>query len=75
MSVSHHRSSCFTQLLIWYRKRSDLFRVLGQFVAKALLDSRIIDLAFNRTFLKLIMSEEISRSIDTLMVRLTLSFA
>jgi E3 ubiquitin-protein ligase TRIP12 len=52
-----------------FRKRSDLFRVLGQFVAKALLDSRIIDVSFNRTFLKLIMGEEVTRSVDSLMVR------
>lgn len=51
------------------RKRSDLFRVLGQFVAKALLDSRIIDVSLNRTFLKLIMGKDISRSVETLMVR------
>jgi E3 ubiquitin-protein ligase TRIP12 len=52
-----------------FRKRSDLFRVLGQFVAKALLDSRIIDICFNRTFLKPIMGEDVTRSVDTLMVR------
>jgi E3 ubiquitin-protein ligase TRIP12 len=33
-------------------------------VAKALLDSRIIDVSFNRTFLKLIMGEDVTRSVD-----------
>ncbi|KAL1918123.1 uncharacterized protein VTP21DRAFT_3389 [Calcarisporiella thermophila] len=34
-----------------------LFRVLGQFVAKAMLDSRIIDIPFNPLFLRLVLGE------------------
>ena len=37
-------------------------------MAKALLESRIIVVLFNRTFLKLIMGEEATRRVDTLMV-------
>ena len=54
--------------IAFIRKRSDLFRALGQFVAKALLDSRIIDVSFNRTFLRSVMGEDIPSTIDTLMV-------
>jgi len=48
------------------KKRSDVFRVLGQFVAKALLDSRIIDISLNKIFLKLILGEEVPLTIASL---------
>jgi E3 ubiquitin-protein ligase TRIP12 len=31
--------------------KGHLLRVIGQFVAKAMLDSRIIDMSFNKIFL------------------------
>ncbi|KAH9924830.1 hypothetical protein B0H21DRAFT_781413 [Amylocystis lapponica] len=48
------------------QKRTHIFQVVGQFVAKAMLDSRIIDLSFNKVFLKLVLGEEVSLTIDTL---------
>jgi len=50
------------------RKRTHILRVIGQFVAKAMLDSRIIDLAFNKIFLKLVLGEEVPLTIATLKV-------
>lgn len=50
------------------RKRTHIFRVIGQFVAKAMLDSRIIDLSMNKIFLKLILGEEVPLTIATLKV-------
>ncbi|KDQ11912.1 hypothetical protein BOTBODRAFT_113824 [Botryobasidium botryosum FD-172 SS1] len=47
-------------------KRSDIFRILGQFVAKALLDSRIIDMSFNKIFLKIVMGEDVPLTITSL---------
>ncbi|KAJ7734536.1 hypothetical protein B0H14DRAFT_2995729 [Mycena olivaceomarginata] len=38
-------------------KRTHIFRVIGQFVAKAMLDSRIIDLSLNKIFLKIVLGE------------------
>ncbi|KAI0704459.1 hypothetical protein C8T65DRAFT_741026 [Cerioporus squamosus] len=48
------------------QKRTHIIKVIGQFVAKAMLDSRIIDLSFNKIFLKLILGEEVPLNIDTL---------
>ncbi|KAF8659836.1 hypothetical protein AX16_001721 [Volvariella volvacea WC 439] len=48
------------------QKRTHILRVVGQFVAKAMLDSRIIDLSFNKTFLKLVLGEEIPVSVASL---------
>ncbi|KAH9851913.1 hypothetical protein C2E23DRAFT_904051 [Lenzites betulinus] len=48
------------------QKRTHLIRVIGQFVAKAMLDSRIIDLSFNKIFLKLVLGEEVPLTLDTL---------
>ncbi|RDX51248.1 hypothetical protein OH76DRAFT_1401563 [Lentinus brumalis] len=48
------------------QKRTHIIKVIGQFVAKAMLDSRIIDLSFNKIFLKLILGEEVPLTIDTL---------
>ena len=45
-------------------------RVIGQFVAKAMLDSRIIDLSFNKIFLKLVLGEDVPLTIATLKVSL-----
>ncbi|KAG6821487.1 hypothetical protein H0H93_010211 [Arthromyces matolae] len=47
-------------------KRTHLLRVIGQFVAKAMLDSRIIDLTFNKIFLKLVLGEDVPLSIASL---------
>lgn len=47
-------------------KRTHIFRVVGQFVAKAMLDSRIIDLSFNRIFLKLVLGEDVPLNVDIL---------
>ncbi|KAL1748215.1 hypothetical protein HDZ31DRAFT_79908 [Schizophyllum fasciatum] len=47
-------------------KRTHLLRVIGQFVAKAMLDSRIIDLSFNKVFIKLVLGEEVPLTIATL---------
>ncbi|KAI0738636.1 hypothetical protein C8Q80DRAFT_1206571 [Daedaleopsis nitida] len=48
------------------QKRTHIIRVIGQFVAKAMLDSRIIDLSFNKIFLKLVLGEEVPLTIDSL---------
>ncbi|KAK2463605.1 hypothetical protein APHAL10511_004356 [Amanita phalloides] len=48
------------------QKRTHVLRVIGQFVAKALLDSRIIDLNFNKIFLKHILGEEVPLTIASL---------
>ena len=50
------------------RKRTHLFQVIGQFVAKALLDSRIIDMSLNKIFLKLVLEEDVPLSIASLKV-------
>ena len=42
--------------------------MIGQFVAKAMLDSRIIDLSFNKIFLKLVLGETVPLTIDSLRV-------
>jgi len=49
-------------------KRTHIFRVIGQFMAKSMLDSRIIDLSFNKIFLKLVLGEQISLTLDNLKV-------
>ena len=45
-----------------------VFRIVGQFVAKAMLDSRIIDMSFNKTFLRLVLNEDVPMTISTLKV-------
>ncbi|KIJ55771.1 hypothetical protein M422DRAFT_152050 [Sphaerobolus stellatus SS14] len=47
-------------------KRTHLFQIIGQFVAKALLDSRIVDMSFNKIFIKLVVGEEVPQTIETL---------
>ncbi|KDN47122.1 hypothetical protein RSAG8_03899, partial [Rhizoctonia solani AG-8 WAC10335] len=47
-------------------KLSKLWAILGQFVGKALLDSRIVDMSFNPLFLKYILNEEIPLTIASL---------
>ncbi|KAG6812730.1 hypothetical protein H0H92_000947 [Tricholoma furcatifolium] len=47
-------------------KRTHLLRVIGQFVAKAMLDSRIIDLTFNKVFLKHVLGEDVPLTIASL---------
>ncbi|KAF9479594.1 hypothetical protein BDN70DRAFT_906231 [Pholiota conissans] len=48
------------------QKRTHILRVIGQFVAKAMLDSRIIDLSFNKIFLKLVLGEDVPLTIASL---------
>ncbi|KAF9461243.1 hypothetical protein BDZ94DRAFT_1196596 [Collybia nuda] len=48
------------------QKRTHILRVIGQFVAKAMLDSRIIDLTFNKVFLKHVLGEEVPLTIASL---------
>ncbi|CDO68376.1 hypothetical protein BN946_scf184815.g23 [Trametes cinnabarina] len=48
------------------QKRTHIIRVIGQFVAKAMLDSRIIDLSFNKVFLKLVLGEEVPLTLESL---------
>ncbi|KAG7094023.1 hypothetical protein E1B28_007645 [Marasmius oreades] len=48
------------------QKKLHVFRVIGQFVAKAMLDSRIIDLSINKIFLKLVLGEDIPLTIASL---------
>lgn len=48
------------------QKRTHILRVIGQFAAKAMLDSRIIDLSFNKIFLKFILDEEVPLTIASL---------
>ena len=55
-------------ILIFRRKRTHILRVIGQFAAKAMLDSRIIDLMFNKIFLKFVLGEEVPLTIATLKV-------
>ncbi|KAI8807960.1 hypothetical protein BJ742DRAFT_710021 [Cladochytrium replicatum] len=40
------------------KKTIDLFKCLGTFVAKALLDSRLVDLPFNPIFLEMVVGQE-----------------
>lgn len=42
--------------------------MLGQFIGKALLDSRIIDMSFNPLFLKYILNEEVPLTLSSLKV-------
>jgi E3 ubiquitin-protein ligase TRIP12 len=42
--------------------------MLGQFVGKALLDSRIIDISFNPLFLKYVLNEEVPLTLASLKV-------
>ena len=58
-----------TYLALACRRRAHLLRVVGQFVAKAMLDSRIIDMSFNKVFLKLVLGEEVPLTVDTLKAR------
>ncbi|TFK26191.1 ubiquitin-protein ligase [Coprinopsis marcescibilis] len=48
------------------QKRTHVLRVIGQFVAKAMLDSRIIDLHFNKLFLKIVLGEDVPVTINSL---------
>lgn len=50
------------------QKRTHIIRVIGQFVAKAMLDSRIIDMSFNKVFLRIVLGEEIPLTIESLKV-------
>ncbi|GAA5940144.1 hypothetical protein JCM10213_008342 [Rhodosporidiobolus nylandii] len=41
------------------KKALKVFRVLGQFVAKAMMDSRIIDVNFSRPFMRLVLEQDL----------------
>lgn len=43
-----------------------MFKIVGIFVAKALLDSRIIDCNFNKVFMKSVLGQHIDLSLDSL---------
>ncbi|KLT39033.1 hypothetical protein CC85DRAFT_298164 [Cutaneotrichosporon oleaginosum] len=47
-------------------QRLSYFKTLGVFVGRAMLDSRIIDLNFNRVFLKMVLNKPVKKSIATL---------
>ncbi|KDN53300.1 hypothetical protein K437DRAFT_219360 [Tilletiaria anomala UBC 951] len=47
-------------------KRLGLFRTLGTFVAKALLDSRIVQIDFSRLFISAILGRKVAYNLDTL---------
>ena len=46
-------------------KRMHIVCVIGQFVAKATLDSRIIDTSFNKVFLKLALGENVPLTVGS----------
>ncbi|KAN0062515.1 Ubiquitin fusion degradation protein 4 [Thecaphora frezii] len=48
------------------RKRIHAFKILGQFVAKALLDSRIIDCNFSPVFIRAVLNQPMTPSLNTL---------
>ncbi|KZP01845.1 hypothetical protein CALVIDRAFT_19026 [Calocera viscosa TUFC12733] len=50
------------------KSKLHLFHVLGQFVGKAMLDSRIVDIHFNRIFMKMVRGEDVPLSLNTLLV-------
>lgn len=68
MSRKGTHSFIVKKLMSCFRRRTHLLRVVGQFVAKAMLDSRIIDMSFNKVFLKLVLGADVPLTIDTLKV-------
>lgn len=56
----------YSYILFDRRKRTHLFQIIGQFVAKALLDSRIVDMSFNKLFIKMVLGEEVPQTIKSL---------
>ncbi len=49
------------------RRASELFRVLGIFLAKVLQDGRLVDLPLARPFLKLVVSEQVAEHSNPLL--------
>ncbi|GAA5841950.1 hypothetical protein JCM9279_003167 [Rhodotorula babjevae] len=45
------------------KKILKIFRILGQFVAKAMMDTRIIDVNFSRTLMRLVLEQDVPLSI------------
>ncbi|CEQ41607.1 SPOSA6832_03348, partial [Sporobolomyces salmonicolor] len=45
------------------KKALKVFRVLGQFVAKSMMDSRIIDVNFSRTFMRFVLEQDVPLTI------------
>jgi E3 ubiquitin-protein ligase TRIP12 len=56
-----------------FRAKLHHFKSLGLFVARALLDSRIIDVNLNRLFLKLVLGHRVPKSFASLKVTSTLN--
>lgn len=50
------------------KKIMNLFKVLGQFVGKALLDSRIIDIPFNTLFIEKVLGNDKAASLALIKV-------
>ena len=50
------------------RRVIQICKTIGQFVAKALLDSRIIDMSFNKIFMKYVLEEDVPLTLSTLEV-------
>ncbi|EGG06319.1 uncharacterized protein MELLADRAFT_48491 [Melampsora larici-populina 98AG31] len=46
-------------------ERLKKFKVLGQFMAKALMDSRIVDISLSRSFAKLVLDYEVPQTIES----------
>lgn len=42
-----------------------MYKLLGQFIARSLLDSRVIDISLNKIFLKSVLEEAVSLSISS----------
>ncbi|GAA6003606.1 hypothetical protein JCM10207_003505 [Rhodosporidiobolus poonsookiae] len=64
----HHRVGLFPRPLADAtteagKKALKVFRVLGQFVAKAMMDSRIVDVNFSRAFMRLVLEQELPLTI------------
>lgn len=59
---------CVRRWLFNYSNGTHILRIIGQFIAKAMLDSRTIDLSLNKIFLKLVLDEEVPLTIASLRV-------
>jgi HECT-domain (ubiquitin-transferase) len=59
----------FHSYCICFRKIINLFKVLGQFVSKAMLDSRNIDIPFNPVLLAKILDPAYATDITSMMVK------
>ncbi len=55
------------QGFLWwlYRRKTALYKLLGQFIARSLLDSRVIDISLNKVFLKSVLEEVVPLSVSS----------